>query len=278
MRLPGRVIGEARLPLGRQAADHRPGERAAAHVGQRRVVDHVVGVAGAQQVEEVEPALGRPRAEPGEVVVADLRAEAVAASVACAGVVHRDPGSGLQPRPQHVTAFDQKTVLAIDQQPHHLALRDAETHRAQLGGQPLHRYLTLMVLQQSEAAQLRPEMAGDALRQRRHHPPPVRRHPAFPAIADHLGAQHQVLDDEGVISFEPRARRHVHTQHPALDADPRCGLAASTMPAMARRLRRRRIVHAARLDVGAALDLSIAQSRRAAPSRHASARQPRQAV
>ena len=66
MGLPGRVIGEACLRLGRQAAEHRPGERAAAHVGQGRRVDHILAVAGAQQVEEVEPALARPRAEPGE--------------------------------------------------------------------------------------------------------------------------------------------------------------------------------------------------------------------
>ena len=99
MGLPGRVIDEASLPLGRQAAEHRPGERAAAHIGQGRRVDHILAVAGAQQVEEVEPALARPRAEPGEGVVTDLRAEAVAASVPGAGVVHGDPGSGLQPRP-----------------------------------------------------------------------------------------------------------------------------------------------------------------------------------
>ena len=75
----------------------------------------------------------------------------------------------------------------------------------------------------------------------------------IPTIADHLRAQHQVLEHEGVVSFDPRARPHVHAQHPALDADPRCGLAASAMLAMARRLRCRRIIHAAWLDVGAAV-------------------------
>jgi hypothetical protein len=32
---------------------------------------------GAQQIEEVQPALGRPGAEPGEPVIADLRAKPV---------------------------------------------------------------------------------------------------------------------------------------------------------------------------------------------------------
>src|SRR6185312_5552935 len=65
--------------------------------------------------------------------------------------------------------------------------------------------------------------------------------------------------DDGAVSrrlphsiFEPRAGWHLHTQHPALDADPRYGLASSTMLAMARRLWRRGIVHAARLEVRAA--------------------------
>ena len=60
MRLPGGLIGKPCLWLRGQLADHRSGERAAAHVVQRRVVDHVVGVAGAQQVEEVQPALAGP--------------------------------------------------------------------------------------------------------------------------------------------------------------------------------------------------------------------------
>ena len=81
MRLPGAVVGEATLRRGGQTADHRAGERTTAHVSQRRVVYDVVGVPGAQQVKEIEPALARAGAEPGEAVVADLRAEAVAAGV-----------------------------------------------------------------------------------------------------------------------------------------------------------------------------------------------------
>ena len=45
-------------------------------------------MAGAQQLEEVETALGAGRAKPGEVGVANLGAEAVGGLVACAGVVH----------------------------------------------------------------------------------------------------------------------------------------------------------------------------------------------
>ena len=43
MRLPGRMIGKARPRRRRQLADHRPGEPALAHVGERRAVDDVIG-------------------------------------------------------------------------------------------------------------------------------------------------------------------------------------------------------------------------------------------
>jgi hypothetical protein len=61
--------------------------------------------AGLQQLEEIEPALGRPRRKPGEAFVADMRAVLIAGGVAGAGVVHGDPAGSLQrpaapPRPR----------------------------------------------------------------------------------------------------------------------------------------------------------------------------------
>lgn len=91
-------------------------------------------MSGAQQVEEVQPALARARAEPGEIVVADLRAKAVAPRVSRAGIVGADPGGALQPRPQHVTGFGEEAILLINQQAHHLALGDVDAERAQLRG------------------------------------------------------------------------------------------------------------------------------------------------
>ena len=95
---PGRLIGEEPVRMFGQAGDHRCGERALAHVGQRLGIDDVIVVAGAQQLQEIEAALRVCGAEPGEVRVADLRAEAVRGLVARAGVVHGDPGSASQAR------------------------------------------------------------------------------------------------------------------------------------------------------------------------------------
>ena len=57
-----------------------------------RVVQHEAGMSGAQQIEEVQPALRWPRAEPGEPVAADLRAITVGPGVPRAGVVNGDVG------------------------------------------------------------------------------------------------------------------------------------------------------------------------------------------
>ena len=53
MRRPGLLVGKAALGMRDQPVDHRPGQMVPAHVGHRRLVDHVVVVTGAQAVEEV---------------------------------------------------------------------------------------------------------------------------------------------------------------------------------------------------------------------------------
>ena len=108
-----------------------PASARLAHIGERLGVDHVVAMAGAQQVEEIEPALRAGGAEPGEAVVADLRAEAVRRLVARAGVVDRDPGRRLKAGAQHVARLVEEAVLAADQQPHDLPLGDLDADGVQ---------------------------------------------------------------------------------------------------------------------------------------------------
>src|ERR1700746_2958601 len=93
MGLPGRPISEMLGLMLCQLADDRAGERAAAHVGERLGIDHVITVAGAQKVKEMWPALCAGRAKPGEAVIADVGAEAVPRLVAGTRIVDRDPGS-----------------------------------------------------------------------------------------------------------------------------------------------------------------------------------------
>ena len=57
MRLPCRLIDEARLARLGQTCDQRGSQSAAAHVAERRVVQHVIGMTGAQQIQKVQPGL-----------------------------------------------------------------------------------------------------------------------------------------------------------------------------------------------------------------------------
>jgi hypothetical protein len=60
--------------------------------------------------------------------------------------------------------------------------------------QPRHRGLSLMILGEHETAQLRPEMAIEALRQRRRHNLAVRGQPALALKVDDMRMQHQLLN------------------------------------------------------------------------------------
>ena len=158
MRLAGRMIGELfRRGVGKSGY-HGTGERAPAHVGERRVVDDVVGVPGAQQVEKVQPALALPRAKLGEIVIADMGAEPVPPGMPCAGVVHRHPGRCRKSRPQDLAALRKETLLSLDQQPRHLPLRNRHPEGPQLRRQPLHRHFPLVMQHQHETSHFRAEM------------------------------------------------------------------------------------------------------------------------
>lgn len=66
---PSRFIGESRERMGDELADHRGGEVVFVQVGKRGVVEDVVVVAGAQDLQEVPSALGETGGEEGEAIV-----------------------------------------------------------------------------------------------------------------------------------------------------------------------------------------------------------------
>ena len=249
MRSPGRLVREDALRVAFQEGDHRASQSVLAHVGQRLGVDHVVAMPGPQQFEEVQPALADRAAEPGEVVIADLRADAIHRLVPRPGVVDRDPARALQPGPQHLLALVKERLLLPDQQTHDLPFGDGDPNRPQLRHQPRHGGLPLMVLGQHIAPQLRPEVALHPARQRRHDQLPLRRQPALAPVAHRLGPQHEVLDQKVLVAAELRAGRHRGAQHPLLHRHPWHHLAAAAASlTVARRLRLAGLLHPARLD------------------------------
>ncbi|ASY73900.1 hypothetical protein SF83666_a43120 (plasmid) [Sinorhizobium fredii CCBAU 83666] len=112
---------------------------------------------------------------------------------------------------------------------------------------------------QHEAAQFRPEMAVDAVRQRRHDAAAVGRQPTLAPEPDRRRLDDQVLDDEVLVALEAGARRNLGLHDPILDRHSRqVRLAAATSLAAGVRCRisRARLLHAARpvgLDVRPAL-------------------------
>ena len=93
-----------------------------------------------QQVEEAQPALVRPGAEPGDIVVADMGAEPVPpGGMPGASGIHRQPGHCRKPCPPDFAVLLEETVLSPDHQPHHLPLRDRYPEGPQLCRQPFHR-------------------------------------------------------------------------------------------------------------------------------------------
>jgi hypothetical protein len=110
---PGRLVREVPLGMLRQAGDHRARQHPLAHVGQGLGVDHIVAVAGPQHLEEVQPALRGRRDERGEVVVAELGADAVLVLVTGTGIVDADPARRGQPGPQHLARLVEEGALAL---------------------------------------------------------------------------------------------------------------------------------------------------------------------
>ena len=116
--------------------------------------------------------------------------------------------------------------------------------------------LALMVLGQHEAAQFGPEMARHPRRQRGCNALPVRRHPAFPPQSQHMRAQHQILHHEVLVALEARAGRGCSLDHALLVDGATRGLvaAAAARPRCWEGRGLGCLLHAARLDVGPALE------------------------
>jgi len=245
---PGGGIGEMPRRVLPQGGDHRPGEVAAPQIGEGLVVQDIILVAGPQQTEEIGPVLRRGRGEEGEGVIADLGADAVAALVTGAGVVHGNPAGMRQAGPQHIPRLGDESLVGLGQDAHHLPLGDIQAdgleqfHQARYGG------LALVVLDQDEALDLGAEVVADPVRQRRHDGLAVRRHPALPPVAHDPWLDPQILHGEVLVALEPRSRRQARDgNHPLFDRHRRCLRPAPSLlaPLLARSLVRHRL-HARR--------------------------------
>jgi hypothetical protein len=146
--------------------------------------------------------------------------------------------------------------VALDQQPHQLALRQVDAEVLQQGKQTRNGGLALVILGEHEPFQLGPEVAGDPSRQRRYHGLARRYQPALAPVEHRQRPHHEVLDDKLLIALEACAGRHVlGLDGPGL-VDRELRALGATTTDLARPLGwgLGRLLHAARLELGAAIE------------------------
>ena len=211
---------QPRLPAGRVRAAPRAVAQIGHHgrrqllplpVGQGRVVDHVVGVRPAEDLQEVLPALAVGAGEVGEQLVADVRARAVAAPVAGAGVIDLDVRRPGPPRRQQPLLLPVEGRRDFRQQAAELAGGQVEAPLAQLLQQERLGDVVVVVLVQDEGVQVGAVVAaGEHVgRQRGQQGAAVGGHKPLPAVAGDVGAEDQLLDDVVLVALGGRARRGV---------------------------------------------------------------------
>ena len=227
----------------------------AAHVGDRRRVDHVAGRAAEQTAQESQARFPRPGAERGEPVGADVGGETALAGMARAGVVDGDEGRAGKPRPQHrfVLGAEISSLAVKSRTTWRLEItrpRPVRSATIRLAG-----HLALKMQHQHQTMQMRAAAADNPRRQRRNQRLAVRRLPALAPIARRLGLQHQVLNDDLLDSpcgASPPGRRPKAFPSRSIESletpGPRRRFAASSCRAWAPPLRPiRRLLHPGRL-------------------------------
>ena len=99
------------------------------------MVELIVGVGGAQQLEEVNPALRGGGGEEGEVLVADMGAVAVFAAVARTGVIDVDISAGGEPCGQELVLLVVERVVIVDEEAVELTRGDIDAPLVELAQQ-----------------------------------------------------------------------------------------------------------------------------------------------
>jgi diphthamide synthase subunit DPH2 len=134
------------------------------HVSKSGVVQNIVGMSGTQKPKKIKAAFGCCGCKEREKIIAHLRAKAVRSFMTCASIVDRNPGGRLERRAQHVSRFLDKKSFGLIQDTNDLPFGDGKPQHLQQRDQSGHGRLSLMVLNENEAFEFRPNMVVDAFR------------------------------------------------------------------------------------------------------------------
>ena len=111
--VPRLLVGQNRILASGQLGQYLFRQSAIGHIGQRIDIEHVILVAGAQNLQKIYPALAFVAFEIREPFVADVGAVAVFAVVPRPGVVDVDMARGLQVRRQDILLFGMERFLSL---------------------------------------------------------------------------------------------------------------------------------------------------------------------
>ncbi len=190
------------LRVDRELLDQRRVNLTPPHIVQRRLVDHVVLMACAQQRQEAQSGFRPACSEDGKALAANMGCYALAPRMTCAGIVDRDERRRDQARPQDRQVFACKHVEIRGQDANDLALRYLDPNTVEDRCQPFRRHLTLRMHGQTEVPQARTDAADNAIRQGRKNCLAVQGHPALAPVAHHLGCSNQFAHQDCFVALE----------------------------------------------------------------------------
>ena len=206
---PLHLRGEHLARMHRQPGDHGTLDSLRPQIIQCGFVDDIVLTAGPQQRQEVQARFRPAGAKDGKALAADLRGHTGTAGMPRTGIIDGDVRRGIQAGLQDRVVFLLECLQIRGEQAHDLPLGDRKADAVQKIGQALGGHLALRVQGQAEPPHAGPEPASEAGRQRRDDGLALRRHPAFPLVAHHLGGQNQIPPHDRLVAFEARAGRHL---------------------------------------------------------------------
>ncbi len=200
--------------------------------GEGGFVENVVLIATTQQGQKVQSRLRGRRAKACKMLAPDMRRIKIAVGMASTGVIDRDEGCRGQAGMQHGGILSMEAIQPLRQKPDDLAFGNLDTNIVEQRRQSLRCDLPMAVKHQAEALQVGAVATLDSGWQRRGDHPPIRRQPAFAAIAYHLGLYDQIPHDAILVALEARSGRSLGRQNlytgdfarVAFGTAPTCGL------------------------------------------------------
>ena len=203
-----------------QQADGDYGQFASSHVVKSRLVEDILAVFAAEQLQEVEARFGVAAGKVGELIIADDGTVAVLAQVTGAGVINMQPMGAVDAGSQNRRGFvDQSCrALLVDARPAVFADLYVPVLKQALNARKA--ALPRIIQRHYQTAQTGAEMTLHMRRQGRHDVLARGRLPAFSTVFDDQRTQRQILNPIQLVALALRTFWNVFRLHTSLQPSP----------------------------------------------------------